>query len=93
MKKINKGDFKRLFKGETGYIVVTQNGISINGEDTEVLALLTMIVRVLKESYEKEEIETAFKLPYMEAEELVEELKKNIDKALEMLERRGGNEL
>lgn len=74
------------------FIVMTNEGIRINGKGHEVLAMLASLVNELKDRIPKEQFEKAIEIGFMKENEFEKEAKKSdkelkkLKKLLEMLE-------
>ena len=88
---MKKEMIKRIkkFKEPRCYIIVTNEGVMFNGYSDEILSMITMQIRELRNSFPKEAFENVLKYGLMTSEEL--EKAKN-DAMKEMMEKLFGEE-
>ena len=82
----NEKKLKELLKGsEDAFIIATKNGSATVGYSSEILAMLTMLIRSVKKcnGVTEEDIDKAFELSKMNNEELKKEALKKIKQLLE----------
>ena len=88
----NKKKIEKLLKGsEDAFIIATKNGIATVGYSHEILTMLTMLIKNVKEcnGITEEDIENVFELSKMNKEEIA---KKALEKLKEIIEKMGNKD-
>ena len=88
----NKKKIEKLLKGsEDAFIIATKNGIATVGYSHEILTMLTMLIKNVKEcnGITEEDIENVFELSKMSKEEIA---KKALEKLKEIIEKMGNKD-
>ena len=84
----NKKKLEKLLKGsEDAFIISTKNGTGLVGYSSEILTLLIMLIREIRNSkvVTEEDIDKAFELSKMNNEELKKEALKKIKELIEKM--------
>ena len=84
----NKKKLEKLLKGsEDAFIISTKNGAGLVGYSSEILTLLIMLIREIRNSkvVAEEDIDKAFELSKMSDEELKKEALKKIKELIEKM--------
>lgn len=86
----NKKKIEKMLKGsEDAFILATKNGVATVGYDYEILAMLTMLIREVKncEGVTEEKIEDVFRLSKMNDKEILMNTLEKIKKTMEEFEK------
>lgn len=65
-----KKEIKEILKGAENYIVASENGIAIEGNEPHILTLYAMITKAIAENNDKELIDEAYNLAFLSDKEL-----------------------
>ena len=75
----------KLLDGSNSSVIATENGVWILGNGTEVLTLLTGLLRGARENIPDEVLKYAFELAFKDEKELLEVLKEKVEMVMSKL--------
>lgn len=87
---LKKKEVKQLLSGANCFLIATDKGVGIVGNDAEVCSMLTATIKEIRDNaprIDDKMIEQCYELSKLNGKELVVELLKNVKKAIEKIEK------